>query len=327
MRARHTARGRRARRRSGTGHGPARRPLPCRAARRDRRPRAAAAARPAPSVAVRGQGRRHEPELLAAGRPAPAAPRVAAGRTGAGGDPAAAGRVADPAARRGRRARRQAERPAARSYRSLVAASDVLEQLLAELGSPLDGGLHTLGHHERVRHRRAPRTARPRVPPHRARPPGRRRPFRGRPPRRPGCGPERMTVHALENCRTGRVRWHHDTGVLVAELLFDTRLRAGDTFLFRYARRGRHGGGVPRVRPRVRFAGRPVRAPGALRRGRAARALPPLRPALPGGAPQWPPGTRPQRPPRLGAPGRAAGAVGNRGDRVGLGVSGVRLGR
>jgi hypothetical protein len=30
------------------------------------------------------------------------------------------------------------------------------------------------------------------------------------------------------------VRWHHDTGVLVAELLFDTRLRAGDTFLFRY---------------------------------------------------------------------------------------------
>jgi hypothetical protein len=43
-----------------------------------------------------------------------------------------------------------------------------------------------------------------------------------------------MTVHALENCRTGRVLRHHDTGVLVAELLFDTRLRAGDTFLFRY---------------------------------------------------------------------------------------------
>jgi hypothetical protein len=44
-----------------------------------------------------------------------------------------------------------------------------------------------------------------------------------------------MTVHALENCRTGRVRRHHDTGVLAAELLFGTRLRAGDTFLFRYA--------------------------------------------------------------------------------------------
>ncbi|GAA3238827.1 hypothetical protein GCM10020256_59460 [Streptomyces thermocoprophilus] len=51
----------------------------------------------------------------------------------------------------------------------------------------------------------------------------------------PGCAPERMAVHALENCRTGRVRLHHGTGILVAELLFDTRLRAGDTFLFRYA--------------------------------------------------------------------------------------------
>ena len=50
----------------------------------------------------------------------------------------------------------------------------------------------------------------------------------------PGCRPELMTVHALENCRTGRVRSHHDTGVLVAELLLDARLRAGDTFLFRY---------------------------------------------------------------------------------------------
>jgi hypothetical protein len=50
----------------------------------------------------------------------------------------------------------------------------------------------------------------------------------------PGCAPERMTVHALDNCRTGRVRWHRETGVVVAELLFDTRLRAGDTFLFRY---------------------------------------------------------------------------------------------
>ncbi|MFD3503181.1 hypothetical protein [Streptomyces sp. NPDC058678] len=127
-----------------------------------------------------------------------------------------------------------AQRPAARSYRSLVEASGVLEHLLAELGSPLDGGLHTLGHHERVRI-------------------GGRRELAGRESHHivrahrdgvdrfvavhhgdPGCAPERMTVHAVENCRTGRVRSDHETGVLVAELLFDTRLRAGDTFLFRY---------------------------------------------------------------------------------------------
>ncbi|MEV6758065.1 hypothetical protein [Streptomyces sp. NPDC051214] len=126
------------------------------------------------------------------------------------------------------------ERPAARSYRSLLDASDVLQELITELGSPLDGGLHTIGHHERVRI-------------------GERRELLGRDSQHvvrahrdavdrylaiyhgdPGCVPERVAVHALENCRTGRVRWHHETGVLVAELLFDTRLRAGDTHLFRY---------------------------------------------------------------------------------------------
>ncbi|WP_329216189.1 hypothetical protein OG352_10305 [Streptomyces sp. NBC_01485] len=123
---------------------------------------------------------------------------------------------------------------AGRSYRSLLEASGILEQLLGELECPVDGGLHTLGHHERVRI-------------------GARRELLGRESQHivrahrdgvdrfvavhhgdPGCAPERMTVHALENCRAGRVRRHHDTGVLVAELLFDTRLRAGDTFLFRY---------------------------------------------------------------------------------------------
>ncbi|WP_406009615.1 hypothetical protein OG440_28445 [Streptomyces sp. NBC_00637] len=124
---------------------------------------------------------------------------------------------------------------AGRSYRSLLEASGILEQLLGELECPVDGGLHTLGHHERVRI-------------------GSRRELLGRESQHivrahrdgvdrfvavhhgdPGCAPERMTVHALENCRAGRVRSHHDTGVLVAELFFDTRLRAGDTFLFRYA--------------------------------------------------------------------------------------------
>ncbi|MEU5094168.1 hypothetical protein [Streptomyces sp. NPDC020996] len=126
------------------------------------------------------------------------------------------------------------QRPGGRSYRSLVEASGILDRLLAELGLPSDGGLHTLGHHERIRI-------------------GARRELAGRESHHivrahrdgvdrfvavhhgdPGCVPERMGVRALENCRTGRVRTDAETGVLVAELLFDTRLRAGDTFLFRY---------------------------------------------------------------------------------------------
>ena len=127
-----------------------------------------------------------------------------------------------------------AQRPAARSYRSLVEASDVLEQLLAELDSPLDGGLHTLGHHERVRigprRELAGRESHHIVRAHR----DGRRPLRGRPPRRPG-----VRTGADDRPRPGELPYRarafdHDTGVLVAELLFDTRLRAGDTFLFRY---------------------------------------------------------------------------------------------
>jgi hypothetical protein len=124
---------------------------------------------------------------------------------------------------------------AARSHRLLTDASGALGRLLAELGLPLDGGLHTVGHHERVRI-------------------GARRELLGRESQHvvraptdgldryvavhhgdPGCMPERMAVCALENCRTGRVRWCRESGLLVAELLFDARLRSGDTHVFRYA--------------------------------------------------------------------------------------------
>ncbi|WP_309062755.1 hypothetical protein [Streptomyces sp.] len=126
-------------------------------------------------------------------------------------------------------------RSAVRSYRALIETSGVLERLLAELGAPREGGLHTLGHHERVRIG-ARRELAERESHHivRARRDGVDR-FVAVHHGDPGSAPDRMAVHALENCRVGRVRRHHDTGVLAAELLFDTRLLAGDTFLFRYA--------------------------------------------------------------------------------------------
>lgn len=126
-------------------------------------------------------------------------------------------------------------RPAHRTYRARLAASGVLDGLLTELGCPSpDGGVHTLGHHERIRvgpgRELAGRESHLIVRAHRD---GVDR-FVAVHYGDPGCVPARMTVHALENCRTGRVRAHHETGLLVTELLFDTRLGTGDTHLFRY---------------------------------------------------------------------------------------------
>ncbi|MFC9860785.1 MULTISPECIES: hypothetical protein [unclassified Streptomyces] len=127
------------------------------------------------------------------------------------------------------------ERPAARSYRSLMEASGAVERLLAAMESPVDGGLHTVGHQERVRigagREMAGRDSQHVVRAHRDGVDRYLAVYRGD----PGCEPSRITVRARENCRTGRVRWDRGTGVLVAELLFDTRLRAGETYLFGYA--------------------------------------------------------------------------------------------
>ncbi|WP_171167741.1 hypothetical protein [Streptomyces sp. I05A-00742] len=128
-----------------------------------------------------------------------------------------------------------AERPAARSLRSLMDEARAVERLLAELESPADGGLHTVCHLEHVRI-------------------GAGRELRGRDSHHvvrahrdgvdryvaihygdAGCDPARIAVRATENCRVGRVRWHSGAGVLVAELLFDTRLRVGETYLLGYA--------------------------------------------------------------------------------------------
>ncbi|GHH73891.1 hypothetical protein GCM10018793_13660 [Streptomyces sulfonofaciens] len=128
-----------------------------------------------------------------------------------------------------------AQRAAARSYRSRLAASGALELLLAELGSPREGGLQTMGHHERVRigTRRELLCCDSQLVV-RAHAGGGDR-YVAVHHGDPGCDPGRMSVHAVENCRTGRVLWSRETGVLAAELLFDTRLRPGDTHVFRYA--------------------------------------------------------------------------------------------
>ncbi|MFF3495220.1 hypothetical protein ACFYWS_28150 [Streptomyces sp. NPDC002795] len=126
------------------------------------------------------------------------------------------------------------KRPAARSYRSLIEASGAVERLLAELESPLDGRPHTVGHHERVRigaHRQLlGRDSQQIVRAHRDGVDRYVAIHHGS----PGCSPADVAVFAMENCRTGRVRWDDRAGVLVAELLFDARLRAGDTHLFHY---------------------------------------------------------------------------------------------
>ncbi|WP_181793265.1 hypothetical protein [Streptomyces sp. WELS2] len=147
------------------------------------------------------------------------------------------------------------DHPAGRSYRSLVEASDVLDRLTAGLGWSPDGGLRTLSHHECVRigarRELASREAHHIVRAHRD---GVDR-FVAVHHGDPGCDPRRVTVHALENCRTGRLRWDRDTGVLVAELLFGTRLRSGDTFLFRYAVEDGTAGASREYPHRCRFPG------------------------------------------------------------------------
>ena len=316
-----STRTRHARRHGGAGVGPAGRPLPCRAARRDRRPRAAAATRAAPSVALRGQGRCHEPELLAAGRPAPAASRVAAGRAGPGGDPPAPGRVADPAARRGRRAARPGT-----PRRPLV---------------PLRrGGLRRAG-----------------TAPRRAGGAARRRGAHRRPPR---AGPRRRRTGSCwaaspsTSCAPTRTAWTamwpSTTATRAARRSgwpsapWRTAARGGCAGTRRPASSSPNSSSTPgcaaairsssatasttarpalhRVRPRVPLHGRPVRPPGPLRRTRPAPALPPLQPALRRGPPQRPADPPPERPPPVGPPRRTTGADGDRGDRVGLGVTG-----
>lgn len=109
-----------------------------------------------------------------------------------------------------------------------------VDRLLAGLGAPGDGGLHTVGHHERVRigggRELLGRDSQQVVRAHTDGVDRYLAVHRGA----PGCDPARVRARAYENCRTGRVGRDARTGVVVAELLFDGPLAAGETYLFGY---------------------------------------------------------------------------------------------
>lgn len=125
-------------------------------------------------------------------------------------------------------------RPAARPYRALVSVGAAVEGLLAAMELPADGGLHSVGHHERVRigpdGELRTRESQQIVRAHRDGVDRYLAVHHGD----PGCDAARVAVTAYENCRTGRVRCHQEAGVVVAELLFDARLRRGETYVFGY---------------------------------------------------------------------------------------------
>ncbi|MCB5907233.1 hypothetical protein [Streptomyces pinistramenti] len=152
-------------------------------------------------------------------------------------------------------ARQETERPVARSYRTLVEPAEALQQLFAELETPADDGLHTIGHHERVRiGPRRELSERESLQVVRAHRDGVDRYVaihRGE----AGCDPSRVAVRAAENCRLGRVRGDAAAGVVVAELLFDARLRAGDTHVFGYVFEDGSGGPSSEYLRGFRFAG------------------------------------------------------------------------
>ncbi|GAB3506394.1 hypothetical protein FB471_0518 [Amycolatopsis cihanbeyliensis] len=50
----------------------------------------------------------------------------------------------------------------------------------------------------------------------------------------PGSAAADITPSARDNCRLGKVRRHHEAAVIAAELLFDRRLRVGETHLLEY---------------------------------------------------------------------------------------------
>ncbi|WP_441250479.1 hypothetical protein [Kitasatospora sp. McL0602] len=128
----------------------------------------------------------------------------------------------------------EANSPATRPYRDLIAPAAAVDDLLATISGPRDTGLHTITHIERIRvgadrqllrrdSQHALRAHRDGIDRYLAL-------YQGD----PGCDITRVTVRGEENCRPGRVRRDPAANLLLAELLLDRRLRAGDTHLLGY---------------------------------------------------------------------------------------------
>ncbi|MCQ4081435.1 hypothetical protein NGB36_12700 [Streptomyces sp. RB6PN25] len=130
--------------------------------------------------------------------------------------------------------RTAADQPVARPYRTVLEPAAALEALLAGLEAPADGGLHTLLHCEQVRigarRQLVARKSRHVVQAHRDGVDRYLAIHQGD----PGCQAEGVRVRATGNCRVGRVRRHPGTGMVVAELLFDGRMRSGETAVLGY---------------------------------------------------------------------------------------------
>ncbi|MCS0604409.1 hypothetical protein NX794_24820 [Streptomyces sp. LP11] len=122
--------------------------------------------------------------------------------------------------------------PAGRRYSTMIGSGIGL--VLAQLGAPQDGGLHTVMQSESVtvdaRRRLASRESQQVLRAHREDVDRYLAVHVGE----QGCATERVDVTGLVNCRLGRVRRNQEAGLVAAELLFDTRLRAGDTTMVRY---------------------------------------------------------------------------------------------
>ncbi|MER5351083.1 hypothetical protein ABT093_12195 [Kitasatospora sp. NPDC002551] len=124
--------------------------------------------------------------------------------------------------------------PPVRPYRDLITPATAVDDLLAELAGPRDSGLHTVTHIERIRIG-ADRRLRRRDSQHalRAHRDGIDR-YLAIHQGDPGSDITRVGVRAEENCRPGRIRRDQAHDLLIAELLLDRRLRAGDTHLLGY---------------------------------------------------------------------------------------------